>query len=275
MRRTQCGYGVLLPDERTPRNLGAPPDDGLFITDLQTGQRRLACSLAQAVRFIPDRAARSARWEVYGFHSKWSPRGDRIMFTIRRFPARGPARFDLIHSGERSGQPLRYDVLTLNPDGTDVHDAVPAEYWKRGGHHTHWFPDGCSLSMNLGGFGEGLRFVRVGQDGSNLRPMLETVRGSGHPSLHPNGRMLLTDAYTFEPLSFGDGTVPIRLVDLTTGTERILIRMRTKTEHQAACPPLRVDPHPAWDATWRLIAFNGYAGGTRRVYVADLSRFVE
>ena len=35
---------------------------------------------------------------------------------------------------------------------------------------------------------------------------------------------------------------------------------------------LRVDPHPAWDYTFTRIAFNTYTGGTRRVFVADLSR---
>ena len=34
MRRTQQGYGVLVPDEDTRRNVGATDDDGLFFTDL-------------------------------------------------------------------------------------------------------------------------------------------------------------------------------------------------------------------------------------------------
>src|SRR5690606_15469748 len=31
MRRTQLGYGVIVPDEHSRRNVGAPEDDGLFV----------------------------------------------------------------------------------------------------------------------------------------------------------------------------------------------------------------------------------------------------
>lgn len=272
MRRTQTGYGVYLPDDRTPRNLGAREDDGLFLTDLQTGQRRLVLSLAQAVRHIPEmQPEKLDDWEVYGFHSKWSPRGDRLIFTVRRFRAAGPERFNLIGRGQRSGQELRFDVLTLKPDGTDIHNAVPSRYWEHGGHHINWFPDGEQLSMNLGGFGEGLRFVRVGYDGSDLRPILNDVLGSGHPTIHRNGRHLLTDAYAGESVAFGDGTVPLRWVDLATGEETTLARIGARTEPQPD-GALRVDPHPAWDRSGQWVAFNGVAGGdnTRRVFLADL-----
>ena len=33
----------------------------------------------------------------------------------------------------------------------------------------------------------------------------------------------------------------------------------------------RVDPHPAWDPKGRFVAFNGFVGGTRGVFVADLT----
>ena len=62
--------------------------------------------------------------------------------------------------------------------------------------------------------------------------------------------------------------VPLRWVDLTTGEEETLIRVNT----QQPCDDsvMRVDPHPAWDRTWRYITFNAYVGGTRRVFVADM-----
>jgi hypothetical protein len=33
---------------------------------------------------------------------------------------------------------------------------------------------------------------------------------------------------------------------------------------------LRVDPHPAWDRTWRWVTFNGVADNTRRVYLMQM-----
>jgi hypothetical protein len=62
-----------------------------------------------------------------------------------------------------------------------------------------------------------MRIIRVRHDGKCLEVMNSSVVGSGHPSLHPNGRLVLTDVYLNEPVAFGDGTIPIRLVDLISG----------------------------------------------------------
>jgi hypothetical protein len=271
MRRTQVGYGVVIPDERVPLPCGAPDDDGLFVTDLRTGERRLVLSLAQAVHAIPElEASDLGRWRIFGFHSKWSPDGSRLIFTVRRWRIDDPraAAWDNISRGV-----LRFDVLTCRPDGSEVRNAVPAVCWQHGGHHINWLPDGSGLSMNLGGFGDALRFVRVGLDGSGMRPILWDVRGSGHPTVHPSGH-ILTDSYTGErPFARDDGTTPLRWVRIADGCEREVVRMTTSVgpgRHGA----LRVDPHPAWDRTRRLVAFNLVQGGTRRVAVADLSALV-
>ncbi|MEX0655719.1 MAG: hypothetical protein WD534_08725 [Phycisphaeraceae bacterium] len=74
MRRTQHGYGVLLPDEHVPVNIGAPDDDGLFLTDLHTGERQLILPLSEAFHALPDLQEQSLDdWQIYGFHSKWAP----------------------------------------------------------------------------------------------------------------------------------------------------------------------------------------------------------
>ncbi len=36
-RRIQVGYGVVLPEDKTPRNRGPVANDGLFLTDIATG----------------------------------------------------------------------------------------------------------------------------------------------------------------------------------------------------------------------------------------------
>ncbi|MFP4381268.1 MAG: hypothetical protein ACLFUS_12270 [Candidatus Sumerlaeia bacterium] len=273
MCRTQVGYGVFLPEDRIPRNIGARDDDGLFITDLETGERKLVFTLAQALEVIPAMDDENPDdWEIYGFHCKWSPQGDRLIFTIRRFPKEGENRFNLINCGHKSGQQLRFDVLTLKPDGSDVHNAVPSKYWDHGGHHINWYPDGKSLSMNLGGFGDGLSLVRVGYDGSDIRPIVENFPGSGHPSVHPDGKHMVADTYAWDQrCGFGDGTIPIRWIDTTTATEECLVRIGAVTEPKPH-PALRVDPHPAWHRNWEWLSFNGVLPNenTRRVFLADL-----
>lgn len=268
-RRTQIGYGVVVPDDMTPRNIGAPDDDGLFITNVQTGERKLVFSLADAVKLIPELDGVDVdEWEVYGFHSKWNPRGDRLIFTVRRYRNTGRREWNMIGRGA-----LRFDVFTIRPDGTDAFNAVPAVAWCRGGHHINFCPDGEHLSMNLGAFAEQLRFARVRYDGWGLQPYLWDVVGSGHPTAHPDGRHILTDAYAHESLAFDDASIPLRWVDRQTGAVENLLRIHAKVEPQNH-GALRVDAHPAWDRDWQWIAFNGVADNTRRLYVADLRSLI-
>jgi WD40-like Beta Propeller Repeat len=271
MVRTQRGYGVLLSPERVPINIGAPEDDGLFIIDLPTGVRRLVLPLSRAIEYCPElRGQRLDDWNIYGFHSKWSPDGQRLIFTIRRFLRSKAYAWDNI------GNPaIRFDVLTCKPDGSDVHNAVPSEYWLKGGHHINWYPDSRQLSMNLGYFGSGLTLTRVGYDGSDLRPIVTTPCGSGHPSVHPCGR-ILADTYCGEkPMAFDDNSVPLRWIDPANGTEQTLVRIASKVESGWTDSALRVDAHPAWDPTWRYVAFNGVINNTRHVLLADLSTVID
>lgn len=52
--------------------------------------------------------------------------------------------------------------------------------------------------------------------GSGLRKILEDTPGSGHPSVHPNGRHILTDEYAGKEESFTDGTRRVYIADMRT-----------------------------------------------------------
>jgi Tol biopolymer transport system component len=269
MRRTQEGYGVVVPDELVPSNPGFSDTDGLFITDTETGECELLVSIKQFMEectpaLDPEEYANG---ECYGFHTKWNPQGDRLIFTTRWFPVDQPHRFNTLHHGV-----VRFNVFTLKADGTEIYDAVSAEQWDKGGHHINWYPDGRQLSMNLNIYRNGLKLVKVNYDGSDLGLITDKVPGSGHPSVHPDGRHIVSDAYIGEPVGFEDGTVPIRLIDLETGSDTCIVRIDTRQPYKGS--PLRIDPHPAWDREWKRIALNVYLGGARRVLVADLSDVV-
>ncbi|MEM9883935.1 MAG: hypothetical protein AAF800_13565 [Planctomycetota bacterium] len=266
MRRTQSGYGVIVPDDRVPARPGLSGDDGCWVTDVQTGKRDLVASIRDLVEksrngFDLDDPE---QYDVYGFHACWSPRGDRLMFTLRWTPREGRGLDDL-------KQMKRFhSVLTLKPDGTDIYEAIPNSRWVHGGHHTYWAPDGEHLTANLRFPGEpGLRLIRVRYDGTGFERLSDTVHGSGHPSMLPGGRYMVTDTYTDENGFCDDGTSLLRWIDLQQHTDTELARFRTKQPTPRG--EARVDPHVAWDRDWRYVAFNGFMDGTRRVYLADLS----
>jgi len=267
MGRTQCGYGVRVPNEFIPRNVGPADDDGFHITDTNTGKRRLLASIRDLLTKPdpPVDIGDPSRFEIYGFHSKFNPQSDRLMLSLRWFPTADEPRWDMFKIDQSA---VRFAWVTMRLDGGDMHCAVGPEQWAKGGHHATWMPDGKRISMNLNIDGDGMRFVAVNADGSGLAKMLEDVTGSGHPTVHPDGRHILTDAYEWEDVAFGDGTVPLRWIDLTTGQEETIVRINVRQPGLDSV--LRVDPHPAWDRSWRYVTFNGFVGGSRRVFIADM-----
>ena len=268
MRLTQTGYGVVVPDDRVRRNPGPVADDGFFLTDTSTGARRLLLSTRDAFAKADPPILEPApeRCEIYGFHGKFNPQGDRLMLSFRWYEPRGAPVFNAF--GRRDIR-VRFAWVTCRPDGGELHCAIGPEQWEKGGHHGTWFPDGRRISMNLNIDREGLRFVQADFDGRNLRKMLDRVTGSGHPTVSPDGCHLLTDAYAWEPVAYGDGAVPLRWISLADGTETALARIPTNPREARGV--LRLDPHPAWDRTGRWVAFNGFADGTRRVFLADMA----
>jgi hypothetical protein len=191
------------------------------------------------------------------------------MLSLRWFPATDEPRWNMFRLDASA---VRFAWVTIGLDGSAAHCAVGPEQWEKGGHHATWFPDGKRISMNLNIDRDRLRFVQVNDDGSDLHAMLGDTLGSGHPTVHPDGRHLLTDTYTGEETSFGDGTIPLRWVDLADGREQTVVRINTRQPCEDGT--MRVDPHPAWDRTWRYVTFNAFVGGTRRVFVADMNELV-
>lgn len=271
MRKTQSGYGVCIPIEKMRRNVGPAEDDGFYLTETSTGKTRLLASIADMVATStpPILIDDPRQYEIYGFHSKFNPQGDRVMLSLRWFPATDEPRWNMF---KRDHSAVRFAWVTMGLDGGVKHCAVGPEQWEKEGHHATWFPDGRRISMNLRIDRDDLRFVQVNADGSGLRKMLDDVPGSGHPTVHSDGMHLLTDTYTSEKTAFGDGTIPLRWIDLRTGEEEVIVRINTK--QSSADSVLRVDPHPAWDRTWRYVTFNAFVSGTRRVFVADMKELV-
>ena len=259
---TQAGYGVRAPEAHVPVNRGASTDDGIFVTNVETGACRLLVSLKEIVETATPAMPLNeyADGTFYGFHVKYNLQGDRLMFVLRWKPD--------------GGGKMKHNVITMRVDGSGIHVAIPESEWGKGGHHPNWCPDGETAMINLKADGKTLRLVKARYDGSNFGIMLPTVVASGHPAMHPDGRHIVTDVYLHESLAYGDGTTPIRWFDLETGQEQVLVRINNDPPFPGPVRELRIDPHPAWDRAFKRVTFNGCENGVRRVYLADLSALI-
>ncbi|MFG0250245.1 MAG: hypothetical protein ACF8OB_15280 [Phycisphaeraceae bacterium JB051] len=274
MRRTQPGYGVCIPTDMMQHFVGPTKEDGFYITDTLTGESRILATIHDLFFCAnPGMSLEQANgYEIYGFHSKFNAQSDRLMLSLRWYPKR---RADQWNMFEDDFKAVDYAWLTIKPDGSDMHCAVGPAYWKRSGHHATWFPDGQNISMNLQMQDQGMMaLVRAKYDGTGIREMHETIPGSGHPTVVPGERYVLSDTYIYESIAFGDGSVPLRWIDLQQGTESCAVRIHSQTPQQQTIGALRVDPHPAWDRTGRYVVFNGFVNGTRRVFVADFQNLL-
>jgi hypothetical protein len=266
-RLIQVGYGVVLPEERTRRNVGPVADDGLFATDIASGRTRMIASIRDLYeRAVPKLAIPHAeRCEFYCFQIRWNPQGTRVMAFLRwHDPAAA------------SGGPRRLTLLTMKGDGSDIRVAITPQQYARGGHHPMWTPDGEHLTLNLNvrdGTKE-LDLVRVRYDGTDLHSIYPL--GSGHPSTHPSLPFMVTDSYTHESPARPDGTVPLRLIDLRNKTETALARVLARRSDSAKLSTeFRIDQHPVWDASGRYLVFNGVHADTRCVFIADLGAWLQ
>ena len=271
MRRTQGGYGVVVPDEKVPYYHGTTDEDGVWITDVMTGESRLLVSIRDAAEAAGGKRQQEyAQSEVYAFHTKWSPDGSRIMFSLRFFPDEKGKRFRAMNFWAKK---LRYDVFSVKPDGSDIRLAIPAEQWDKLGHHTNWKNDSSGFTMNLNINEDGMRICQCDIDGNGLAPVVPFT-GSGHPSFHINGRYGVTDCYRFEDFSAADNSVPLRFFDLENMTERALTYLQTKTEGDCREVDFRLDPHPVWCCNFELLVFNAIWRGARRIMAADMRKFL-
>ncbi len=268
-RRIQVGYGVVLPEERTPRNRGPVAHDGLFLTDVASGRSRMIASIRDIYEnAVPSlKIPEAEKYEYYCFQIRWNRQGTRLMAFLRWS--------DPAQVGPRSG-PRLLTLVTLKPDGSDIRLAVTPERYARGGHHPMWAPDGENITINLN-IRDGtkdLDLVRVRYDGSDIQSLHPI--GSGHPSMHPEKPFIITDAYPREPVTRGDGTAPLRLIDVRSRSEVALAQvLLSRKETPQLSSEFRIDAHPVWDRTGRFVVFNGVHDDTRAVYIADVGPYLE
>lgn len=281
----QLGYGLRVSDLESYRHVGAPDDDGVFTIDIGTGQSKLLLSLKVIHEKIQAHLKDSESGGLYGFHVKWHPDSEWALIMVRWL------------SSHRTGGTTRNFLLAYRPRLNDLRLVLGADDWGNG-HHPNWWSTELKVIMNLPArprrkietliyrilsraakpFGlsrsipNGLRFTSIDALTGERRIVAPKLNGSGHPSIDPSGRFIVTDAYPGEPVAYPDGRVPIRLINIATGHETHLMKLDCKPTVPGNQNEWRIDPHPAWSRCGRYVTMNASINGVRSIVVADVSR---
>jgi Tol biopolymer transport system component len=267
----QYGYAVPDPPGGTPVPFtdADMKTEGLWKTELATDSRQLLMPMEAFIDAASDSAFYKGR-TGYLFHSKFNKQGTRIMQVFR----------SLVGTKGRDAS-----LFTLDANGKNLQQCLSREHWNQkarlggSGNHPNWHPDGEHIIMNCVprwlGY-QDMLFCSFRYDGSDFRVLSEKHLGSGHPSIEPEGRYLVADAYVKQTWVVKNGEIPIRLIDLREQKEHTLCTISNNVGNKGKMysdeggSQFKLDPHPAWARDYRKLCVNGAPGGERQVYTIDL-----
>ena len=280
--QTRMDYGIAgLVDlhAETP----CPANDGIFRIDLETGDRALIVSIAQAAKAEPDSDSQGVKNWVN--HMMFNPSGTRFCFLHRFLREDG-----IGHSR----------LLAADADGSNLRVLFEGMV-----SHYCWTDDTTILAWagarkvlgnprsRSGGIMTGARKIlkpiyyalgkprflmqRIVRDsyyliedragGEARRFAFGQLTCDGHCSLSPDRRWVVTDGYTD-----GRNRLPLFLCPLHG--ERIVEIGRFATP-KALDGPLRVDLHPRFNGDGTKICIDSAMDGTRQMYVLDVAKLIE
>ena len=221
-----------------------PENDGLFLVDLQTGEKELLVSYAEIKELVPE--IPEDHLEYFNC-TLFSDDGSKIMWLARAFSKKNPSRF------------INTTFFTVNRDGSNLQKCFP-EGW--GGSHFDWL-NGDTLMITAlydrKQFGH-VMFTAGEQDYKLLGKGL--LDYDGHGTFSPNEKWIVTDSY---PNKLNEQK--LFLMDMETEAVLQLGRFYQPPEFK---DEWRCDLHARWSPNSDMIGFNSTHTGSRQVYVIKL-----
>ena len=234
--KVETGYCVV-DDPWTGQT--APPEDGIFSMDLETGESSLIVSHQDLARHERVDAAEGV---LHFFsHMAFNSDGSRFLFWYRCNRA-APQSF-----------------YTVNADGTDL--------YRLGDRNSHsvWLGQDRILAWVYGESGRGF-YLFHDRTGEPEIVAPEVLNTNSHASFSPDGNWILADQ---RPPQVSGGS--LRLLNMR---ERRCFSVGNFPGLPQLKGPLRCDLHPRWSADGSLVCIDSTHKGSRQVYVTDVSEIV-
>ncbi|WP_437203033.1 hypothetical protein [Planctomicrobium sp. SH664] len=221
----------------------APANDGIFLTDVATGESRLLVSFAtlqsELQRHFPMKWKDLDRKGLFINHTLWNRDGSEIYFYCR-------GDFEDFPAEDRVNVPF-----TIRPDGTGL---TVQEFI---GGHLEWNDDGRVLTPQGDLYNTTLRRF------TGKIPGLSA--GDGDIALSPDGRLIVK--------GFSSGRIENRYAVISKETG-LLLETKPFSRGEWTRGPLRIDGAPAWNRDGTQFAFTTIsedAGKTRQMFIITLT----
>lgn len=253
--RPVVSYGGV--EDPNPQ-IAHPDNDGVYLVDLDTGERRLLVSFRAAADAIAERHPEIRDREMWIEHVELSPDDRRLMFMPRTW------------GNDPSGNNLETAMYTIAVDGTDMRPVIPydgyaSHYgWGRGGQ--------LVVTANPGGKDSDKVHLLINDDGKMEYRVIGKIPwgGGAHCCFDGTGRWIVTNRKNKSGGSYRD---EVWLYDTLNDKVHLLASMDMVSGKYMG-GDTRCDIHPRWSPDNTMICVDAMdpATETRQVFVLELRR---
>ena len=216
----------------------APPEDGIFSMDLETGESSLIVSHQDMARHERVDAAEGAL--NYFSHMAFNSDGNRFLFWYR------------------SNRAAPQSIYTANADGTGLYRLADRN------SHSVWLGQDRILAWVVGEQRDFYLFRDRTREREIVAP--EVLNTNSHASFSPDGNWILADQ---RPPQVSGGS--LRLLNMK---ERRCFHIGNFPGLPQLKGPLRCDLHPRWSPDGSRVCIDSTHEGSRQVYVIDVDEII-
>jgi hypothetical protein len=226
-----------------------PEDDGVFVVDIATGERKLICSFRRMADKLAEQGVipKDADLHMFLNHTLWNPEGDWILFYARSGKMWGPGS---------DGDDLNA-TFTVRPDGSNL------TYHGYVGGHAEWAPHARIIAEGKAGLTiyDAVKKQTVGTIG-NSEIFFDP---KGDKALSPDNEWLAHGNCVHTPEGQSHQYALYRMADGFHAVSPLFSRGKYTSGS------LRLDPAPCWNRAGTELLVPGIAAdGTRQLFVITL-----
>jgi len=241
------GYGYSGTAD-TNEDIDAPEDDGIFLTDMDTGKSRLVVSLAKIKDILTKHNSKAAKGKLLVNHINFNTDGSRFVFLARNFPT--------------EDSHWKTAVMTADTDGSDIYLLSDYGY----ASHYNWRDPKHLLIHCSNKLGDELYLLK---DRTKEAVVVDSefFKEDGHCSYSPDSKWILYDSY---PDSESFRHLYLYNTDTGTGITLASLYSMTPSTHDIRC-----DLHPRWHPSGEAISFDSTHEGHRHIYYMDIDKIMK